>query len=107
VNLGTTDVDSPTAAASGSTVNYRSRNPTEDFHARMIGSAGEYGYMRIFGEVDTGNLTAGGLRAWLAASNSRNDTIYGGIGKIEAAVQRQAVPAAGQQRRLHLDRRPL
>jgi iron complex outermembrane receptor protein len=83
VNLGTTDVDSPTAAASGSTVNYRSRNPTEDFHARMIGSAGEYGYMRIFGEVDTGNLTAGGLRAYVTASNSRNDTIYGGIGKIQ------------------------
>lgn len=83
VNLGTTDVDSPTAAASGSTVNYRSRNPTEDFHARMIGSAGEYGYMRIFGEIDTGNLTAGGLRAYATASNSRNDTIYGGIGKIQ------------------------
>jgi iron complex outermembrane receptor protein len=83
VNLGTTDVDSPTAAASGSTVNYRSRNPTEDFHARMIGSAGEYGYMRVFGEVDTGNLTAGGLRAYVTASNSRNDTIYGGIGKIQ------------------------
>jgi iron complex outermembrane receptor protein len=39
--------------------------------------------MRIFGEVDTGNLTAGGLRAYVAASNSRNDTIYGGIGKID------------------------
>src|SRR3546814_1534313 len=31
VNLGTTDVDSPTAAATGPTVNYRTMVPTEDF----------------------------------------------------------------------------
>ncbi len=83
VNLGTTDVDAPTAAASGSTVNYLSRTPTEDFHARVLASAGEYSFMRIFGEVDTGNLTAGGLRAWLAASSATNDAVYGGLGKID------------------------
>ncbi|HWU01571.1 MAG TPA: TonB-dependent receptor plug domain-containing protein, partial [Novosphingobium sp.] len=77
VNLGTTDVDSPTASATGSTVNYRSRNPTEDFHARIVGSAGEYGFMRIFGVIDTGNLTKSGLRAWVSASSSTNNLFSG------------------------------
>lgn len=82
VNLGSTDVDSPTASATGSTVNYRSRNPTEDFHARVIGSTGDFGFMRIFGVVDTGNITKGGLRAWLAASKETYDVFSGGVGKI-------------------------
>jgi iron complex outermembrane receptor protein len=42
VNLGTTDVDSPTAAASGSTVNYRTRPLPKDFHVRIQGSVGDY-----------------------------------------------------------------
>lgn len=69
VNLGTTDVDSPTASATGSTVNYRSRNPTEDFHARLQSSFGSYDMFRVFGVVDTGNFTSFGTRAWVAASH--------------------------------------
>ena len=82
VNLGSTDVDSPTAAATGSTVNYRTRRPSEDFGVRMIGSAGRFDFMRVFGMVDTGNLNASGLRAFIAASSATNDTIFGGIGQI-------------------------
>lgn len=82
VNLGSTDVDSPTAAASGSTVNYRTRKPSEDFGVRMVGSAGRFDFMRVFGMVDTGNLNASGLRAFIAASSATNDTIFGGIGEI-------------------------
>ena len=40
VNLGSTDVDSPTAAATGSTVNYRTRLPGEDLGVRFSASAG-------------------------------------------------------------------
>jgi iron complex outermembrane receptor protein len=76
VNLGTTDVDSPTAAATGSTVNYRSINPTTEAHARMVGSLGEWDYRRIFGIVNTGNLTPWGTRAWLAASYSTNENPF-------------------------------
>jgi iron complex outermembrane receptor protein len=76
VNLGTTDVDSPTAAATGSTVNYRSINPTTDAHARMVGSLGEWDYRRIFGIVNTGNLTPWGTRAWLAGSYSTNENPF-------------------------------
>jgi iron complex outermembrane receptor protein len=72
VNLGTTDVDSPTASATGSTVNYTSRNPTEDFHVRLQGSVGSYDYFRMFGVIDTGNFTSIGTRAWLSASHEEN-----------------------------------
>jgi iron complex outermembrane receptor protein len=76
VNLGTTDVDSPTAAATGSTVNYRSITPTEDFGARMDGSIGQYNYFRMFGLINTGTFTPFGTRAWFAASHSENDNPY-------------------------------
>jgi iron complex outermembrane receptor protein len=76
VNLGTTDVDSPTAAATGSTVNYRSITPSEEFGARMVGSVGEYGYFRMFGLVQLGTLTSFGTRAWIAGSHSENDNPY-------------------------------
>lgn len=82
VNLGTTDVDSPTAAASGSTVNYRTRLPTEDFHASLSGSAGEYGFFRMFGVVDTGEFTSIGTRAFFAASHSENYNPYQHTSKI-------------------------
>jgi iron complex outermembrane receptor protein len=83
VNLGTTDVDSPSAGASGSTVNYRSRNPTEDFHVRVQASAGNYSMFRMFGVVDTGNFTSIGTRAWLAASKQTYDAPYGNRGEIQ------------------------
>jgi iron complex outermembrane receptor protein len=82
VNLGTTDIDSPSAGASGSTVNYRTRNPTEDFHVRIQGSAGDFDFFRVFGVVDTGAFGPWGTRAFLAYSNASNDAPYGGIGRI-------------------------
>jgi len=83
VNLGTTDVDSPTAAASGSTVNIRTRNPYDDFGVRMLGSAGDFGFFRMFGEIDTGEFTSIGTKAFFSASKAVNNTVYGGIGKID------------------------
>lgn len=83
VNLGTTDVDSPTAAATGSTVNYLSRTPTEDFHVRLQGSVGSYDMFRIFGVVDTGNLTSFGTRAWIAASKQDYRNPYNDASKID------------------------
>jgi iron complex outermembrane receptor protein len=83
VNLGTTDVDSPTAAATGSTVNYRTRVPSEEFGVKLVGSAGEYGFFRVFGMVDTGNLTSSGLRAFISASNLTSTTTFYREGKID------------------------
>lgn len=76
VNLGTTDVDSPTAAASGSTVNYRSIVPSDDFGARLEGSVGDYAYFRMFGLINTGTFTPFGTKAWFAASHAENENPY-------------------------------
>lgn len=83
VNLGSTDVDSPTAAATGSTVNYRTRVPGEDFGVKLVGSAGDFDFMRIFGMVDTGNLTASGTRAFVSASMARNHSPFNKDAQIE------------------------
>lgn len=79
VNLGSTDVDSPTAAASGSTVNYRSRTPDEEFGVKLVGSAGDFNFFRIFGMVDTGVFTPWGTRAFFSASTATNDTVFGNV----------------------------
>jgi iron complex outermembrane recepter protein len=82
VNLGSTDVDSPTAAASGSTVNYRTRLPFREFNARLQGSVGEYDFFRIFGVVDTGEFGPWETRAFFAASMAQNDNVYNNRGRI-------------------------
>lgn len=79
VNLGSTDVDSPTAAASGSTVNYRTRTPSEEFGVKVVGSAGDFNFFRIFGMVDTGVLTPWGTRAFISGSSATNDTVFGNV----------------------------
>lgn len=76
VNFGSTDVDSPTAAASGSTVNYRTRLPSENFGAQLVGSVGDYDFFRVFGVVDTGEFTSFGTRAFLAASTTSNHSPF-------------------------------
>ncbi|KEZ18623.1 TonB-dependent receptor [Sphingobium yanoikuyae] len=83
VNLGSTDVDSPTAAASGGTVNYRSINGSDDFKVTMVGAAGEYNMFRLFGLVETGVFTPFGTKAWFSASTTRNDVPFNNLGKID------------------------
>ena len=76
VNLGSTDIDSPTASATGSTVNYTTRLPSEDFHARVLGSTGDWNYFRLFGVIDTGVFTPFGTRAFIAASHEENENPF-------------------------------
>jgi iron complex outermembrane receptor protein len=85
VSLGSTDIDTPSAAASGSTVAYQSRTPFEHFGLRLQGSYGWFedgDYMRVFGVLDTGNFTPWNTRAWLSASMATNDNVYGHRGRI-------------------------
>ena len=77
VGLGVTDVDSPTASAAGGTVNYRSILPTNDFSARLAGSLGDHSYYRLFGLLNSGELTSMGTKAWIAGSLSHNDKFKG------------------------------
>jgi iron complex outermembrane receptor protein len=85
VSLGSTDVDSPTASATGSTVNFRTRLPFREFGARIQGSYGTFedgDFMRVFGVVDTGEFTPWGTRAFGSASMATNDFVYGHRGII-------------------------
>ncbi len=83
VNLGSTDIDSPSAAASGSTVNYRTRLPYKDFGINAVGSLGSFNFRRIFAVVDTGEIGSLGTRAFFSASNAKNDVVFNDIGKID------------------------
>ena len=82
VNLGTTDVDSPTASAAGGTVNLRTKRPDRDFGVMLSGSAGQFDFMRMFAKIETGDLTASGLRAWFSASKATNDNPFNNYGKV-------------------------
>ena len=77
VNLGTTDVDSPTASAAGGTVNYLTRIPGDDVGATLVASYGEDDFHRVFGMLDTGVFTSFGTKMFVAASTARNDKFKG------------------------------
>jgi iron complex outermembrane receptor protein len=82
VNLGTTDVDSPTASAAGGTVNYRTITPREELGAMLSASYGEYDFHRVFGMIETGNLTSFGTRAFVTASTSSNMNPFNNYSKV-------------------------
>ncbi|HVR90809.1 MAG TPA: TonB-dependent receptor [Novosphingobium sp.] len=82
VNLGTTDVDSPTASAVGGTVNYRTLTPSHDFGVKLSGSAGQFEFMRMFAKIETGDLTSSGTRAWFSASRATNNLPFNNYGRV-------------------------
>ena len=73
VNLGATDVDSPTASAAGGTVNYRTRQPSKSLGLLVNASVGTFNYKRVFGMIDTGEFTSFGTRALASASRTTYD----------------------------------
>ncbi|KQM38164.1 TonB-dependent receptor [Sphingomonas sp. Leaf10] len=77
VNLGATDIDSPTASSSGGTINYRTLIPSETLSATMVASYGDFDFHRVFGLIETGNLTSFGTRAFVSASAASNDKFRG------------------------------
>ena len=82
VNLGTTDVDSPTASAAGGTVNYRTITPREELGAMVSASYGEFNFHRLFGMIETGTFTPFGTRAFVSASRSVNDNPFNNYSKV-------------------------
>ncbi len=82
VNLGSTDVDSPTASAVGGTVNYRTMTPTKDFGVRINAGFGDWKYWRLFGVVNTGEIGPFHTRAWFAASRTKNRLPFNNYGRI-------------------------
>ncbi|MGZ8344216.1 MAG: TonB-dependent receptor [Allosphingosinicella sp.] len=83
VGLGTTDVDSPTASAAGGTVNYRTIVPRQELGAMVSASIGEYNFRRVFGMIETGNITSFGTRAFFTASKASNDSPFNQYGKVD------------------------
>ncbi len=81
VNLGATDIDSPTASAAGGTINYRTLIPSETLSATLVAGYGDFDYHRVFGLIETGNLTSFGTRGFLSASTQSNDK-FRGVGAI-------------------------
>jgi len=81
VNTGTTDVDSPTAAAAGGTINYVTRKPTDEFGGVFEAQAGEGNFRRFFGVIDTGKVGPFGTSAWISVADAIND-VFNGPGKI-------------------------
>lgn len=90
VNLGSTDVDSPTAAAVGGTVNIRTLEPSDAFGVLASASygniladgAGDRPYFRMFGVLNTGDLTGRGTKAWISASRLSNEAAFANYGEI-------------------------
>ncbi|MES2033180.1 MAG: TonB-dependent receptor [Pseudomonadota bacterium] len=76
-NLGTTDVDSPTASATGGTINYVTRRPDKDFGIILQPSVGDDSYYRIFGMIDSGEFGPYGTTAWFSASYTEYDKFRG------------------------------
>lgn len=77
VNMGTTDVDSPTASATGGTVNYVTRTPAEEFGVMVQPTVGEDNYFRLFGMVDTGRIGPWGTTMFGAVSYQVYDQFIG------------------------------
>lgn len=77
VNLGATDVDSPTASAAGGTVNYLTIDPRNELGATFQVTAGEDSKRRVFGVIHTGEFTRFGTKAFVSASYDRYDKFKG------------------------------
>ena len=81
VNTGTTDVDSPTASATGGTINYTTRRPAADFGGWVQASGGTFNYRRFMGLIDTGEIGPWGTSAWFAVSDQTYDK-FKGLGEL-------------------------
>ncbi|MGN6620313.1 MAG: TonB-dependent receptor [Sphingomonas sp.] len=82
VTLGSVDIDSPSASASGSTVAYTTIVPTDQISAQLKGSVGDFNMFRVFGLFNTGVFTPWGTKAWISATHQDYNTAYNPKGKI-------------------------
>lgn len=77
VNIGTTDIDSPTASAVGGTVNILTRKPKKTFSVETTAAYGSYNRVRGFVSVDTGEFGPWNTSAMLAVSYQSYDKFRG------------------------------
>jgi len=77
VNQGTTDVDSPTASASGGVVAITTMRPNQGYGATSDTSFGTNNYKREFLRLDTGAFGPWGTTAFVSASFTKYDKFKG------------------------------
>ena len=82
VNIGTTDVDSPSASAAGGTINYITRKPTQDPGAILQGGIGTENYRRGIAILDSGAFGPFDTTAWVSGSYTKYDK-FKGPGSLE------------------------
>ncbi|MBX3751889.1 MAG: TonB-dependent receptor, partial [Opitutaceae bacterium] len=73
VNLGTTDVDSPTAAAAGGTINYITKRARDEFGVRAEVGAGDDNYQRYYATIESGAIGPFGTKMWISGLYTKND----------------------------------
>ncbi|WP_372782111.1 TonB-dependent receptor [Phenylobacterium sp.] len=78
VDIGATDIDSPTASAVGGQVNIISKTPPDTFGVIGSISGGSYSYRRLYAEIDTGAIGPWGTRAYAAINGADVDKYKGG-----------------------------
>ena len=81
VNLGATDVDSPSAAATAGTINVVSKLPNTTAGVIAQYSTGDFNFQRIYAEADSGAVGPFGTRAY-ASFNMQDSDKYRGSGTI-------------------------
>ena len=77
VNLGSTEVDSPTASAIGGTINIVTKVPSSTMGGQMSVEGGSYNAARVYGEFDTGAIGPTGLRSYLTANYASSNKTRG------------------------------
>ncbi|WP_205028302.1 TonB-dependent receptor [Oleisolibacter albus] len=82
VNLGSTDVDSPTGSATGGTINYVTRLPSDTPDATGSVAIGSFAYRRVFASADTGELGPYKTKSFIAASYTDYNK-FKGPGELE------------------------
>jgi iron complex outermembrane receptor protein len=82
INIGSTDVDSPTASAVGGLININTLTPTDTFGGFLQASYGSLDYRRIAGLIETGAFGPLGTKMWVEASDQTYDK-YKGYGHFD------------------------
>ncbi|MGH6966305.1 MAG: TonB-dependent receptor [Phenylobacterium sp.] len=82
VSQGTTDVDSPTASATGGAINYRTKVPDREMGGHVNLAAGSLNYYRGYGEFDSGEVGPWGTRMFVAGSYTEYDK-FRGVGELK------------------------
>ncbi len=77
VNIGSSDVDNPSASALGASINVVTKTPPKTFGINGSTSYGSYNYARGFAEIDTGEIGPWGTTAFVAGEYGREDNFKG------------------------------